>query len=180
MFSKICLELDVFTTFWLFKFLDFLGPGPIVSRMRARFLRLFGYKVGIYSSISTGIVIHKKSDPVFINENCFINRNVLFDALATIIIGKNCQIGYNVIFITSNHELSINFKGLRKPLSGSITIEDFVWIASNAHILPNIKIGQGSVIAAGSFVTKDVPPNVLVARVPAKIIKENINIKDYI
>lgn len=59
--------------------------------------------------------------------------------------------------------------------SAPVTIEDNVWIGANVTILPGVVVGRGSVIAAGSVVTKSVPPNSLVAGVPAKVIKEQIN-----
>jgi acetyltransferase-like isoleucine patch superfamily enzyme len=46
-----------------------------------------------------------------------------------------------------------------------------VWIGSNATILPGVTIGDGSIVAAGAVVTKDVPPNTVVGGVPARIIK---------
>ena len=57
---------------------------------------------------------------------------------------------------------------------GDIMLEDNVWIGSNAIILENVKIGANSVIAAGAVVTKDVPKNVIVAGVPARVIKNII------
>jgi sugar O-acyltransferase (sialic acid O-acetyltransferase NeuD family) len=57
-------------------------------------------------------------------------------------------------------------------ISGRCIIEDFVFIGTGATVLPNIKIGKNSIIAAGSVVTKEVPENVLVAGMPAVIKKE--------
>ena len=58
-------------------------------------------------------------------------------------------------------------------------IEDYVWIASRATILPGVKIGRGAVIASCAVVTKDVPPLAIVAGVPAKIIGWRKNNMDY-
>lgn len=54
---------------------------------------------------------------------------------------------------------------------GNIIVSDDVWIGYHSIILSGVKIGQGAIIAAGSVVTKDVPPYAVVAGVPAKIIK---------
>lgn len=177
MFSKLLPEIDTILTFWTFKLLDILGPGLFGSLIRTKFLQILGFNIGEKTTISTGTTIHKKSDPVFIGKNCSINRNVLFNAASPIKIGECCQIAFNVAFLTSNHELTTDFKNKRKVISGPISIEDFVWIGANAIILSNVKIGRGSVVAAGSVVTKDVPENTLVGGIPAKIIKENINEK---
>lgn len=53
-----------------------------------------------------------------------------------------------------------------------IVIGKNVWISSNATVVPGVSIGDGAVVAAGAVVTKDVPPNVVVGGVPAKIIKK--------
>ena len=88
-------------------------------------------------------------------------------------IGNNVAISENVIIRDSdNHTLSN-----QKCISAPIIIGDNVWIGMNATILKGVTIGNGSVIAAGSVVTHDVPPNSLVAGVPAKVIRENITWK---
>lgn len=58
--------------------------------------------------------------------------------------------------------------------SKPISIGDHVWIGLNATILKGVTIGEGSVIAAGSVVVKDVPAHTLVGGIPAKVLKENI------
>ena len=56
--------------------------------------------------------------------------------------------------------------------SKGIIIEDNVWIAANVTILDGCKIGQGSIVAAGAVVNKDIPPKSIAGGVPARIIKE--------
>lgn len=58
-----------------------------------------------------------------------------------------------------------------------IEIGDHVWVGLRSVILKGVKIGNGAIIAAGSLVNRDVPPNSLAAGVPAKIIKTNIQWK---
>ena len=61
---------------------------------------------------------------------------------------------------------------LEPPSKTPVIVEDEVLIGANAVVLEGVRIGKGSVIAAGSVVTKDVPPNSVVAGIPAKFIKE--------
>ena len=56
--------------------------------------------------------------------------------------------------------------------NSNVIIGDNVWVGSGAKIMPNVEIGNNSVIAAGAVVTKNVPENVVVAGVPARIIRE--------
>ena len=62
----------------------------------------------------------------------------------------------------------IGEKDVFKP----VTIKFGAWLAVNVTILPGVTIGENSIVGAGSVVTKDIPPNVMVGGIPAKIIKE--------
>lgn len=89
----------------------------------------------------------------------------------SISIGNEVLIGNHVSITPSNHlrkGASFRFGGSRQL---GIKIGDGVWIAAHSCILAGVEIGNGSLVAAGSVVTKSVPPNVLVGGVPAKIIK---------
>lgn len=84
-------------------------------------------------------------------------------------IGENCAISWDVT-ITDTDYHSINSNKSTSP----VFIEDKVWIGCKSTILKGVRIGKGSVVAANSVVTKDVPPNCLVAGVPARIIQRDI------
>jgi len=92
-------------------------------------------------------------------------------------IGKDVCFG-RWVFVTDNahgaseHEL-LNIHPLKRPLfsKGPVVIEDYVWIGEKACVMPGVTIGKGAIIAAGSVVTKDIPPYCLAAGVPAKVIK---------
>lgn len=94
-----------------------------------------------------------------------------------IIIGKGVRSGKRILITDNSHgnssfeELDIS-PSLRPMVSkGQIIIEDNVWIGEKATIVANVKIGRGSIVAANSVVTKDVPPYCVVAGSPAKIVK---------
>lgn len=170
--NKISEEIDVFVTFYVLKLLELLGPTTIASLVRAVLLRLYGFKIGKNVKIMTGFNVAKKNLPVEIGEGTFINKNVYFDINAPLKIGKHCQIGFNTIFSNSMHVLASDFIGKRPSIDAKpITIEDYVWVACNVTILGGVTIHKGAVVAAGSLVNKDIPPNAVVAGVPAKIIK---------
>lgn len=104
-----------------------------------------------------------------IGKKVFINFDCTFLALGGITIEENVLIGPKVSLITEGHPLASKERHGLVP--GKILIQKNAWIGANATILPNVTIGENSVVAAGALVNKDVPPNVVVAGIPAKIIK---------
>jgi acetyltransferase-like isoleucine patch superfamily enzyme len=89
-------------------------------------------------------------------------------------IGSKCLISQGVSIIGSNHSFVPGIPITEQPSRTDklgVMIGDDVWIGANATILPGVTIGRGAVIAAGSVVTSDVPPDVIVAGVPARVIR---------
>lgn len=113
---------------------------------------------GHCSLLSSRLTLGAKS---FINRNCFIDNN------ATVKIGNNCAIGYNVVIATSNHSMGCSSKrgGVLRPLP--VEIQDGCWIGANSTILPGTIVQKGCVIAAGSIVKGICEANCLYAGVPA-------------
>ena len=105
-----------------------------------------------------------------IGKNVFINSGCRFQDWGGITIGDGALIGHNVVIATINHALSP--KERHDNIPASVTIGKNVWIGSNATVLPGVTIGDNAVIAAGAVVTKDVPPDVVAAGVPARVIKK--------
>lgn len=115
---------------------------------------------------------------VKIGNNCGIGFGVYLDVDGT----KRIEIGNNVI-ITSQCLLLAHRRDISKYVPGMVTwdipyiregivIEDNVQIGMRSILMPGITIGEGAVVAAGSIVTRDVPPYTVVAGAPAKVIKQ--------
>lgn len=100
----------------------------------------------------------------------YSNRNLHIECRQLIRIGRGVAIGPNVIIQDCDGHLVVGSDNSVAP----ITIGDHVWIGAGAQILKGVSIGNGAVVAAGAVVTKDVPSAALVAGVPAKVIKQNI------
>lgn len=107
-----------------------------------------------------------------IGEQTFINNNAKIIAdRGSIIIGKNCLIGFNFCAMNSDfHGLAIKNRTNGNYLCADIIIGDNVFIGSNVTILKGVTIGNGAIIANGSIVTKNVPENKIAGGIPAKII----------
>lgn len=105
---------------------------------------------------------------ISVGNNCVFNKNVLLDGRGgKISIGNNVDIAQETNIWTLEHDVHDDYHTTR---GAGVTIEDYVWVASRVTILPGVSIGRGAVVAAGSIVTKDVPPMAIVGGTPAKII----------
>jgi acetyltransferase-like isoleucine patch superfamily enzyme len=140
-----------------------------VAKVRELFSELTGRKVDdtfilippFYSAYGLDIRVGHR---VFINRCC-----TLYD-MGGVDIADYVMIGPNVNIITTGHPLEPSRRRAyveAKP----IVIEKNVWIATGATIIGGVTVGENSVVAAGAVVTKDVPPNRLVAGVPARVIR---------
>ena len=107
---------------------------------------------------------------IHLGKKVFINAGCRFQDQGGIYIGDGTFIGHNVILATLNHDLNPNTRADMYPKP--IHIGKKVWIGSGAIVLPGVSIGDNSVIAAGSVVTKNVPENVVYGGNPAKFIKK--------
>jgi acetyltransferase-like isoleucine patch superfamily enzyme len=107
---------------------------------------------------------------ISVGKNVFINSGCRFQDQGGITIGDGALIGHNVVLATLNHDIDPRKRSTMHP--APIVIGKNVWIGANATVVPGVIIGDGAVIAAGAVVTKDVPANVIVGGVPAKIIKQ--------
>ncbi|MCB2078723.1 MAG: acyltransferase [Novosphingobium sp.] len=99
--------------------------------------------------------------PAIIGPGCVLG------AASPIHLGLHARLSKDVLLETAGLDFSVNalpYKHVSKP----IRIGDGVWIGARAIILGGVEIGERSVVAAGSVVTRSVPPNTIVAGVPAK------------
>jgi len=111
-----------------------------------------------------------------------LGDNIDIGWMSTIAVGRTVSIGNNVriagkAFIVGypGHPMDAVDRAAGLPdldeQVGDIIIEDDVWISTGVTIMPNVRIGKGSVIATGSIVTRDIPADVLAGGVPAQFIK---------
>lgn len=104
-----------------------------------------------------------------IGKDVFINSGCHFQDQGGVTIEDGCLIGAQVEFATINHGQDPAHRSDNH--FAPIHLGKKVWVGSHATILPGVTIGENSIVAAGAVVTKDVPPNVIVGGVPAKILK---------
>lgn len=127
------------------------------------------------------------------NKNIFLENNIqigphalLWTTLAKIKIKNNVLIGPGLTIITGDHRLDVIGKHIidvtdeeKLPENDAdVCIKEGVWIGANVTILKGVTVGEGSVIAAGSVVTKDLPPNSICGGIPCKKIKDRFDEDD--
>jgi acetyltransferase-like isoleucine patch superfamily enzyme len=117
---------------------------------------------------------------VKLGQNVFINFNSVFLDTCLITIGSRTMCGPNVSFYSATHPVDPAIRdGTRGPETGKeIHVGEDCWIGGNAILLPGVTIGRGSVVGAGSVVTKSVPDFTIVAGNPAKIIRKIVTDMD--
>jgi acetyltransferase-like isoleucine patch superfamily enzyme len=130
------------------------------------FLKI-GTNCRIYPRVNFG-----DGNDITIGNYCRINENVYLEGAK---IGNYVMIAPNVAIYSSSHIfLNTNIPMILQGQSkkAPCVIEDDVWIGRNVIIMPGLKIHTGSIIGAGSVVTKDVLPYSIVAGIPAKLIRK--------
>ena len=134
--------------------------------LRILALRLSGAKIG--RDVALGRCI-RVLDPwqLFIGANTIIGMRVCLDARGGLAIGSNCNISDDIAIWTAEHDIqSPDFA----MTVGRVAIGDRVWLCFRSIVLPGVTVGEGSVVASATVVTKDVPPFSVVGGVPAKLI----------
>lgn len=143
----------------------------LTSKVRISLIRLTGIRIGNDTSMRSRVYFD--SNNIEIGNHCSINHSCQFNVgKGNVTINDNVFIGMNVNFCCISHILGNENQRAGENTYDNIHIDDGVWIGANVVILPGVKIGKGAIIAAGSTVTKDVKPNVIVGGNPAITIKQ--------
>jgi acetyltransferase-like isoleucine patch superfamily enzyme len=139
------------------------------DEIRTLFSELIGKNVGANFSLIPPFYTSGGAE-IRVGDNVFINQNCTFYDLGGLDIGDDVLIGPNVSLITSGHPLEPSQRR-SATIAKPIGIQRNVWIAAGAIVIGGVTVGENSVIAAGSVVTRDVPPNTLVGGNPAGVIR---------
>jgi len=135
------------------------------------FVNLYGCEIGDNSKIGTFVEIQKGA---VIGKNCKISSHTFICEGVT--IEDNVFIGHNVTFINDRYPRSTNPDGQLQTEADWVCeptrIKQGASIGSSATLLCGITVGENAIVGAGSVVTKDVPPNTVVAGNPARVMKK--------
>lgn len=136
-----------------------------------KLLRWYGFDIGDQTRIVGPVDIDGK---LTVGKGSFIGKKFSVYGNGNVEIGDCCDIAPAVTFITGTHEIGNFTRRAGRGMCFQTRVGNGTWIGARSTILPGVTIGNGSVIAAGSVVTQDVPDSVLVVGVPA-IIKRKLD-----
>jgi putative colanic acid biosynthesis acetyltransferase WcaF len=141
--------------------------------IKSNYLRVQGAQVGKNITFYPGIKINPCMN-LKLGNGVDLAWGVIITTGGGVEIGDRVLVGYGTLISSANHVIppypeQIFYAGHK---SEKVIIEEDVWIGGNCVITAGVRIGEGSVVAAGSVVTKDVAPFTIVGGVPAKIIKQ--------
>jgi acetyltransferase-like isoleucine patch superfamily enzyme len=161
-----------------------VARNSIVRRRGIRLLPGCTVSVGDRSMLSAKVLFDRNKGSLSIGDRTFVGSS-------TIVIASRVEIGNDVLIawgctIVDHDSHAVRFSDRKDDASNwyhgkkdwshveikPVTIRDRVWIGLNAIILKGVTIGEGSVVAAGSVVTHDVAPYVVVAGNPARLVRE--------
>ena len=152
----------------------FIGDNVEINALSAKGINIGdNFSIHRNSIIECTGVISDLGESLSIGDNVGIAQCCFIQVRGEVVIGNNVIFGPGVSLFSENHNFAdvtkfINQQGVSRK---GITIEDGVWLASGVRVLDGVTVGKNSVVAAGSVVTKNVPPFSLYGGVPARLIK---------
>jgi maltose O-acetyltransferase len=142
---------------------------PLPLSLRRGLLRLAGLQIG---AKVTGLKqCGFQSKNVSIGDGSFVNVGCWFEGFGSIDIGRDVFLGPQVLILTSTHDIDEDGQVTRTPTVSPVRIEDRCWLGARATVLPGVTIGEGTIIGAGSVVTRDCKPGALYVGVPARQVR---------
>jgi len=151
-----------------------LLPHIAFPSLRTALYRLAGFSIGKGTLIS-GRMQLIGAGPIerrlIVGERCYFTTPLFVDLSSPITIGHDVTIGHHVVLVTADHEIGSPWRRAGEVNPKPIAIGDGVWIAARVTVLPGARIGAGAVVGAGSLVKGEIPPGVLAAGVPARVLR---------
>lgn len=152
------------------RFYRILLAGKIPSHRIRKFIYRNCYKANIGKNVAfyRGAEVREPQN-LTIGDNTVIGDHAILDARGGLEIGSNVNLSSGVWIWSEQHDPQCPDFGCK---TAKVTIKDYAWVSCRTVVLPGITIGEGSVVAAGAVVTKDVPDYAIVGGIPAKVIGE--------
>ena len=109
---------------------------------------------------------------ITVGERFFANYNCRILDGAEVVFGDDVRIGPDCSFLTPDHPKDPELRREGYEIFRPVTVGNNVWFGAGVTVLPGVSIGDDSVIAAGSVVTRDIPSGVLAAGIPCRVLRK--------
>jgi maltose O-acetyltransferase len=148
----------------------------LVPQLRSLWLRLLGARIGpgaILHDVRFFNLYRRGLGGLTVGRDCFLGDECLIDLAEAVSLGDQVTLAERVLVLTHtnvgyrDHPLQRLFP----PMAAAVVVEDGSFVGAGVTLLPGVRVGRGSFVAAGSVVTEDVPPATLVAGVPARPVR---------
>lgn len=160
--------------------LDYLGEGT--TFVRPWYVEIFGpsIEIGKYTNVvgapdnkvRLSVWPHKKGQgSIKIGDYCLVNPGVRISSACKIVVGSNTMLA-NGVYLTDSDWHDIYDRVYSLGNNAPVVLEENVWIGDSAIVCKGVTIGKNSIVGARSVVLNDVPPNVVAAGNPAKVVKQ--------
>jgi acetyltransferase-like isoleucine patch superfamily enzyme len=172
-----CLFSFLHVKLWLAHLVCAPMPQFWSGQIRAVLYRAAGFDVHTSASIFGNIEFTSGLPDLYskltIGRETIVSTRVTINLDDRVHIGDRVTIGPHVLIYSGNHRLGSSLQRCDPDVAGKpVHIGDGCWIRVGAIILPGVTVGDGSIVAAGAVVSRDVPPNTLVEGNPARVVKE--------
>ncbi len=137
-------------------------PDSSAFRLRAEILRRAGWPIGaeaVFASVPKLVGSGPLLSRLSVGENVFVNIGAHWELNERIDIADHVSIGHEVMLLTTTHRIGTTDWRAADLIHRPIRIERGAWIGARSLILPGVTVGAGAIVAAGTVVTHDVPPD---------------------
>ena len=149
------------------KYVKLVGRLRVVNQGRL----IVGNQVLIHAHVAGSELVVLPGGEINIGDGTFLNYGAEICAKQQVIIGEECRIGTHCIIMDNDFHYIELARRDEAPPGAPVIIEPRVWIGNRVMVLKGVRIGYGSVIAAGSVVTKSIPPLSIAAGIPARVLR---------
>lgn len=156
---------------------EYNATGPYDKEKRRELLKRMLAECGEHCHLEPPFYANWGGRHLHLKDNVYANFGLTCVDDADIYLGNNVMFGPHVVLTTANHTIDPELRKKGYQYARDIVIEDNVWIGANVTVLPGVRIGENSVIGAGSVVTRDIPANVVAMGIPCRV-KRQISEED--
>ena len=145
--------------------------GTRLFGMKRKLLNSCGIRIGENTKVVGPFKVSNCSE-IYIGKDCWIGADFTIFGDGTVIIGDNCDFAPEVALLTGSHEIGNQDRRAGKGILFKIKIGNGCWLGARSSVVGNVEIGNMAVVGTGALVNKNVKSDMVVAGVPAKVIKE--------